>query len=111
MNVKKADDEEEESDKLLPDMNAGDDLKLLKVNKEQKFTKPPVRFTDATLVKAIEENGIGRPSTYATIIGTLTKRQVYHKERKISRSHSHCVRRDGLTDEVLFGHNGYKIHR
>lgn len=82
VNVKKADDEEEESDKLLPDMNAGDDLKLLKVNKEQKFTKPPVRFTDATLVKAIEENGIGRPSTYATIIGTLTKRKYITRSGK-----------------------------
>ncbi len=82
VNVKKSDDEEEESDKLLPDMNAGDDLKLLKVNKEQKFTKPPVRFTDATLVKAIEENGIGRPSTYATIIGTLTKRKYITRSGK-----------------------------
>lgn len=82
VNVKKTDDEEEESDKLLPDMNAGDDLKLLKVNKEQKFTKPPVRFTDATLVKAIEENGIGRPSTYATIIGTLTKRKYITRSGK-----------------------------
>lgn len=82
VNVKKSDDDEEENDKLLPDMNAGDSLDLLKINKEQKFTKPPVRFTDATLVKAIEENGIGRPSTYATIIGTLTKRKYITRSGK-----------------------------
>lgn len=82
VNVKKSDDDEEENDKLLPNMDKGDNLKLLKVNKEQKFTKPPVRFTDATLVKAIEENGIGRPSTYATIIGTLTKRKYITRSGK-----------------------------
>lgn len=66
-------DGEETSNKLLPNLTEGETLILKKLEKEQKFTKPPVRFTDATLVKAIEENGIGRPSTYATIIGTLTK--------------------------------------
>ncbi|MBO5713115.1 MAG: type I DNA topoisomerase, partial [Clostridia bacterium] len=84
-------DEDGEVDKLLPDMNEGDVLKLStdeKLNKtgnpvlEQKYTKPPVRYTDSTLVKAIEENGIGRPSTYATIIGTLTKHKYIEREGK-----------------------------
>lgn len=77
----KSDDEQEEN-KLLPDMNDGDVLKLKKLDKEQKFTKPPVRYTDSTLVKAIEENGIGRPSTYATIIGTLTKHKYITRKGK-----------------------------
>ena len=83
-------DDETEDDKLLPDMNEGEILTLASVDKktknnpslEQKFTKPPVRYTDSTLVKAIEENGIGRPSTYATIIGTLTKHKYIEREGK-----------------------------
>lgn len=74
--------EDEAENKLLPDLKAGDTLTLKKLEKEQKFTKPPVRFTDSTLVKAIEENGIGRPSTYATIIGTLTKHKYISRKGK-----------------------------
>ena len=74
--------DEEESGKLLPEMKEGDVLLLKKLIKEQKFTKPPVRYTDSTLVKAIEDNGIGRPSTYATIIGTLTKRKFITRKGK-----------------------------
>ena len=75
-------DDEEDNGKLLPDMKVGDVLLLKKLEKEQKFTKPPVRYTDSTLVKAIEDNGIGRPSTYATIIGTLTKRKFIARKGK-----------------------------
>ena len=75
-------DDEMEVSKLLPDMNKGDSLTLKKLDKQQKFTKPPVRYTDSTLVKAIEENGIGRPSTYATIIGTLTKHKYVERKAK-----------------------------
>ncbi len=75
----KADDDESEN-KLLPDLSSGDNLKCNKIDKEQKFTKPPLRYTDSSLVKEIEENGIGRPSTYATIIGTLTKRKYITRE-------------------------------
>ena len=75
-------DEDESENKLLPDLNVGDKLEIIKIDKEQKFTKPPVRFTDSSLVKAIEENGIGRPSTYATIIGTLTKRKYITRNGK-----------------------------
>lgn len=68
--------------KILPDLAEGEVLTLSKLSGEQKFTKPPVRYTDSSLVKAIEENGIGRPSTYATIIGTLTKRKYISRKGK-----------------------------
>ncbi|MEG2117509.1 MAG: topoisomerase DNA-binding C4 zinc finger domain-containing protein, partial [Clostridia bacterium] len=55
---------------------------LKELKPEQKFTKPPARFTDASLIKLLEENGIGRPSTYATILSVLLKRQYTNKEGK-----------------------------
>ena len=75
-------DDEEESAKLLPPLNEGDELNLNELVKEQKFTRPPLRYTDASLVKAMEEKGIGRPSTYASIISVLTKRKYVEKEGK-----------------------------
>lgn len=68
--------------KTLPVMNVGDNLKKVKIDAEQKFTKPPVRFTDASLVKIMEEKGIGRPSTYSSIISVLSKRKYTVKEGK-----------------------------
>lgn len=58
----------------LPNINEGDILKLVKVEKEQHFTNPPARYTEASLVKELEENGIGRPSTYSSIINNIQKR-------------------------------------
>ncbi len=58
----------------LPAVNAGDVLKLLKLDPKQHFTKPPARFTEAALVKELEKRGIGRPSTYASIISTIQDR-------------------------------------
>ena len=60
----------------------GDGLNLNELLKEQKFTRPPQRYTDASLVKAMEEKGIGRPSTYASIISVLTKRRYVEKDGK-----------------------------
>ena len=74
--AKKEDEDEISSAKLLPDLNEGDVLDLVSMQKEQKFTKPPLRYTDASLVKAMEEKGIGRPSTYATIISKLMQKYV-----------------------------------
>jgi DNA topoisomerase-1 len=64
---------------LLPPLREGQVLELLKLSSEQKFTQPPAQFSEATLVKALEENGIGRPSTYATILSTLTDRSYVDK--------------------------------
>lgn len=75
-------DEDEGGKGLLPPVKEGDALVCCGVRPEQKFTKPPVRYTDASLVKAMEEKGIGRPSTYATIISVLNKRRYVEKEGK-----------------------------
>jgi DNA topoisomerase I len=64
----------EDAKSRLPSLTEGEKLKLLKVLPDQHFTEPPPRYTEATLVKALEERGIGRPSTYAPIIGTLRQR-------------------------------------
>jgi len=69
------DSAQDESDRILPAMNVGDAVKLLDVKPEQHFTEPPPRYSEASLVKALEEHGIGRPSTYASIISTLKDRE------------------------------------
>jgi DNA topoisomerase I len=69
------DSADDESDRILPAMNEGDAVRLLSVHAEQHFTEPPPRFSEASLVKALEEHGIGRPSTYASIISTLKDRE------------------------------------
>lgn len=77
------DDEVDEIDRAaLPVLTANDLLDLLKLLPEQHFTQPPPRFTEATLVKALEENGIGRPSTYAPTIATLLARNYVTNEEK-----------------------------
>ena len=76
VSAKKDDEDEISSSKLLPDLKEGDLLSLVNLVKEQKFTKPPLRYTDASLVKTMEEKGIGRPSTYATIISKLAQKYV-----------------------------------
>ena len=58
----------------LSKAEAGEELKIININKEQKFTRPPSRYSEAGLIKTLEENGVGRPSTYATIAGTLDVR-------------------------------------
>ncbi len=75
-------DDEEESGKLLPPLEEGMALNENELKADQKFTKPPVRYTDASLVKAMEDKGIGRPSTYASIISVLNKRKYVEKEGK-----------------------------
>jgi DNA topoisomerase-1 len=78
-------DDSEQKDALIPDVAEGDHLKALKVDPKQNFTQPPPRYTEATLVKALEENGVGRPSTYAAIISTIQdKEYVMLQQRKFS---------------------------
>jgi DNA topoisomerase-1 len=66
---------EDDSDHMLPAMQAGETVRLVGLHPEQHFTEPPPRYTEASLVKALEEHGIGRPSTYASIISTLRDRE------------------------------------
>ena len=67
-------DDHEDDENILPDVNNGDELKLDKIVDEQHFTNPPPRYSEASLVKKLEELGIGRPSTYASIISVLSTR-------------------------------------
>jgi len=69
-----ADEEESEEGVNIPDLTENEPLRLLSIQPEQHFTKPPARYTQATLVKALEELGIGRPSTYAPTVDTIVKR-------------------------------------
>ncbi|MFN2441712.1 MAG: type I DNA topoisomerase [Thermoanaerobaculia bacterium] len=90
LSVFKDDEELEEAEadavqsggKLLPAMNEGDRLELLGLDTRQNFTQPPPRYTEATLVKALEENGIGRPSTYGSILQTIQTRDYTYKDEE-----------------------------
>lgn len=64
----------EEKDNLLPDLDEGDTAKLVSDNPEQHFTQPPARYTEAALIKTLEQNGVGRPSTYAPTLDTIQRR-------------------------------------
>jgi DNA topoisomerase-1 len=75
-------DEDDEDDKRLPAMVEGEHIKLLEVIADQHFTEPPPRYTEASLVKTLEEFDIGRPSTYASIISTLQSREYVRLEGK-----------------------------
>jgi DNA topoisomerase-1 len=78
-------EEEDEAERSLPRVTKGETLDLKKISPEQHFTEPPPRFTEATLVKALEEKGIGRPSTYAAIMSTIQDRE--YVEKRESRFH------------------------
>ena len=75
-------DETEENAVSLPEMNEGDILKLRELIPNQHFTQPPARYTEPTLIKALEENGIGRPSTYAPILSNILNRDYIERVKK-----------------------------
>jgi DNA topoisomerase-1 len=75
-------DEDSEDDVTLPPLNEGHVLLLKDLQGSQHFTQPPARYTEATLIKALEENGIGRPSTYAPTISTILNREYVEREGK-----------------------------
>lgn len=77
-----ATDDAKKDESALPPLEIDMALKLLKLNADQKFTQPPPRYTEATLIKALEENGIGRPSTYAPIITTVVDRGYVENQAK-----------------------------
>jgi len=76
------DDDSQEKEERLPELAAGDVLDLIKFDLKQHFTQPPPRYTEASLIKILEEKGIGRPSTYAPTIDTITKRNYVLLEEK-----------------------------
>ena len=76
------DEEEEVSGSPLPDLQVGEKATASDMKKEQHFTQPPARYTEATLVKAMEEKGVGRPSTYASIVSTIQDREYVAKTDK-----------------------------
>lgn len=80
--ISASDEDEAVVTKSIPVLVQGEPLNTKSIEKEQKFTKPPVRFTDATLVKVMEDKGIGRPSTYSSIISVLSKRKYTKKDGK-----------------------------
>jgi DNA topoisomerase I len=71
--------EEDEAERRLPELSEGEALRLERLDTQQKFTQPPPRYNEASLVKALEEKGIGRPSTYASIINTIQDRDYVKK--------------------------------
>ena len=77
------DEAEEEGKVTLPPLSKGDDLNLLGIFPEQRFTQPPPRYTEATLVKTLEQYGIGRPSTYAPTISTIQERDYINKVKGV----------------------------
>jgi DNA topoisomerase-1 len=91
----------EEMQRRLPALSAGDELTLLALLPEQHFTEPPPRYTEATLVRALEENGIGRPSTYAPTLSTIQDRgYVIREARQLKPTDLGCVVNDLLVNFV-----------
>lgn len=80
--VEARDEDEENGDNRLPKLSNGQDLSLIEVHSEQKFTKPPPRYAEAMLIRTLEEQGIGRPSTYASIVGTIEQREYVTRENR-----------------------------
>lgn len=76
------DDNAKPEQNVLPDIKKGDKVNIVDVQAEQKFTQPPTRFTEASLIRALEEQGIGRPSTFAPTIGTIIARGYVSREKK-----------------------------
>ncbi|MBR2286511.1 MAG: type I DNA topoisomerase [Alphaproteobacteria bacterium] len=80
--IETRDDEDDDSDTKLPPMNIGDKIDIKSLLPEQHFTQPPARYTEASLVKKLEELGIGRPSTYATIMSTIVDRNYVEQDKQ-----------------------------
>ena len=80
--VEGTDEKEEKEEGILPELQENQEVKLLKINPKQSFTEPPARYTEASLVKTLEEKGIGRPSTYSPTITTILERRYIQKKQK-----------------------------
>lgn len=93
------DEETAEAKKAMPKLTEGESVNAERLTKEQMFTQPPARYTEATLIRAMEEKGIGRPSTYAPTISTITAREYVVKEGKYLRPTELGKVVDGLMEE------------
>ena len=80
--IESTDDEQETPESILPVLEEGSSVTFTDVNAEQHFTQPPARYTEASLVRTLEEKGIGRPSTYAPTITTIISRGYVSREKK-----------------------------
>ena len=80
--IEDSDDDKESDDVKLPELNINDNIEIKSLKSEQHFTQPPARFTEASLVKKLEELGIGRPSTYATIMSTIVDRKYVEQDKQ-----------------------------
>ena len=80
--VEGTDEKEEPEDEMIPELQEKQEIKKQKIEPKQSFTEPPARYTEASLVKALEEKGIGRPSTYSPTITTILERRYIEKEQK-----------------------------
>ncbi len=110
--MESTDDEEQNGEEgMLPLMNTGDTLELSEMNAQEKYTQQPFRYTEAMLVKKLEELGIGRPSTYAPIISTIQKRGYVVKEDRpgIIRSYTMVtLRNESIREEVKSENVGFE---
>jgi DNA topoisomerase-1 len=97
------DEDNEDQEGILPPLAIGDDLRLLEASATQRYTHPPARYTEASLVKKLEELGIGRPSTYAPTISTVQKRGYVVKEERQGKERAYRVltlKNDRITPET-----------
>lgn len=101
--MESTDEEVEEVKGWLPPVSNGDELNYKEIKAVQKFAQPPARYTEASLVKKLEELGIGRPSTYAPTISTVLKREYVVKENRPGSEREYCqliLKKNGITEEV-----------
>ena len=105
------DEESEEVKGMLPPMEVGDDLNAKHIMAVQRYAQPPVRYTEASLVKKLEELGIGRPSTYAPTISTIQKREYVRKATRQGKERQYCcltMTADGVKEEMKKEKYGYE---
>ncbi|MFI5236420.1 MAG: type I DNA topoisomerase [Ignavibacteriales bacterium] len=94
------DDSEEGNEDILPDLSEGQKISFADISATQRFTRPPSRYTEASLVKKLEELGIGRPSTYAPTISTIQKRLYVHKEEREGTEREYSVIKLGADKKI-----------